>query len=155
MYYQLEKINIYVMNFSENEKADDAIQKIKSGTPFEKISGRWLVKTYVIDRKGNYQSFKSKEQPYLAEAGFKLKLSEVAGPIEYFDPEKGTQFAIIKCVGRRSAKQLSYDDVANIIVNDFKEMNKGKIAEKVERELKRKYDVKIYNDVLAKKLKTS
>ena len=130
------------------------MNEINKGTPFEKTSNRLFVKTYVRDRDGNYESFLSREKPYLADAGFKLGLNEVAGPVEFFDAEKGQQFAIIKCVGKVPQKQLTYDEVKNRIVEDYKNYYRQKISSEVEKQLKSKYDVEIYEDVLSKKLST-
>lgn len=152
LYYQLEKVNIYSMVFPDKEKADEVIQKINNGTAFEKITGRWFVKTFVKNRDGSFSSYLTTEKPYLAEAAFKLKLSDVAGPVEYYDPEKGEQFAVIKCVGLRPEKQLTYDDVRNTIVADFRRMDSVKFFDKNLKELKKKYSVEIYEDVLASKL---
>ncbi|MDZ7723903.1 MAG: peptidylprolyl isomerase [candidate division KSB1 bacterium] len=61
LYYQLKKVNIYAMIFSEEQKAKDVMQRIKNGTPFEEITGRYLVKTFIRDRDGNIKTFKSAE----------------------------------------------------------------------------------------------
>jgi hypothetical protein len=154
LYYQLDKINLYAIVFSEKEKADEAMRKINEGTPFEKVENKLFVKTYLRDREGNYESFLSREKPYLAEAGFKLALNEIAGPVEYFDPEKGQQFAIIKCIGKVNQKQLTYDEVKNRIAEDFKNYHRQKISDEVEKQLKSKYGVEVYEDVLSNKIST-
>lgn len=152
LYYHLKKINIYAMIFPEEKKADEIMQRIKNGTPFEKISGRWFVKTFVRDRNGHVKSYKSQEKPFLGEAAFKLKLNETSGPIEYNDPEKGKQYAIIKCANIRPEKQLLFDDVKNSIAEDFKKYQRKKLTREVREQLWKKYDIEIYKDVLTKKL---
>jgi parvulin-like peptidyl-prolyl isomerase len=155
LYYKLEKVNIYVMVYRDKEKADEVMQQINKGAPFEKITGRWFVKTYVKNRDGSFSSYMSIEKPFLAEAAFKLKLFEVVGPIEYYDPEKDKQFAVIKCVGLRPEKQLAYDDVKNTIVADYRSIDSVKIFDRNIKELKNKYGVEIYEDVLVSKLKAN
>ena len=120
LFYQLKKINIYAMIFPGEKKAEEVMQRIESGTPFEKISGDWFVKTFIRDREGNIKSYFSREEPFLGKAAFKLKLNETAGPVAYNDPEKGKQYAIIKCVNIRPEKQLFFADVKNSIVEDFR-----------------------------------
>jgi hypothetical protein len=88
LYYQLEKINLFAMIFSDKAEADQMWAKIQAGTPFEKASDRWFVKTFIKDRDGQIKSYLSKEPPYLGEAAFKLKEGEVDGVIEYTDPKK-------------------------------------------------------------------
>ena len=148
LYFMLDKVNIYALIFSKKEQADSAEAKIKSGTPFEKLSDRWFVKTYVINREGNYKSFLSGEKPYMANAAFKLKLNETAGPIEYEDDIKGKQYAIIKCVGKQEQKQLIYSEVKNKIAGDFTKVYYEKISKQNEAELKNKFSTKIYNELL-------
>jgi hypothetical protein len=152
LYYQLDKVNVYAMVFADKEKADEAMQKIKSGISFEKVTGRWLVKAYVIDRKRNYLSYMNKEKPLLAEPAFKLGLNEISGPVEYVDPENGKQYAIVKCVEKREQKQLTYDDVKNTIAKDYVEYSTRKLSDETAKQLRKKYNVTIYEDVLAKKL---
>jgi len=152
LYYQLEKKNFYIMIFPHKEKALEVTSKIKEGIPFEKITGRWLVKTYIRDRDGKIKSYKSKEKPLLGETAFKLNLDEITGPIQYNDPEKGEQYAIIKCADIRPEKQLLFDDVKNTIGDDFKNFQRNKLRTELRANLWKKYDIEIYKDVLTKKL---
>ncbi|MGD8779038.1 MAG: peptidylprolyl isomerase [Ignavibacteria bacterium] len=150
IFYQLKKINIYTRIYSDSVKAASEIKEINKGTPFEKVSNRWFVKTFIRERDGSLKSFGSKELPYLAEAAFKLGLNEVAGPVEYLDAEKGKQFAVIKCIRIRPEKQLTYDDVkGKRIVEEFNNYYRQKISDEVEVKLKKKYGVKIFEDVLS------
>ncbi len=150
VFYQLKKINIYTRIYSDSTKAAEEISKIKKGIPFEKISDRWFVKTFIRERDGSLKSFGSKEPPYLAEAGFKLKLNEADGPIAYYDSIKGMQYAVIKCINIRPEKQLTYEDVeGERIIEEFKNYYRQKISDEVEADLYKKYDVEIYKDVLS------
>lgn len=148
LYYQLDKVNIYALIFPNKSDADSAANKIRSGTPFEKIMDRWFVKTYIINREGNYNSFLSKEKPYLAEEAFKLQLGEIAGPVEFEDDIKGKQYAIIKCVGRQNQKQLTYSDVKNKIGNDYRTYYYEKFSKENEIMLKSKFNLEINEAVL-------
>ena len=154
LYYQLEKKNFYVMIFPHKEKAIEATSKINDGIPFEKITGRYLVKTYFRDRDGIIKSYKSKEKPLLGETAFKMNLDEIIGPIQYNDPEKGEQYAILKCVNTRPEKQLYFDDVKNTISDDFKNFQRNKLMTEIKAELWEKYDIEINEDVLSQKIKT-
>jgi len=152
LYYHLEKINLFVMPFAKNQDAEDAMQKIKNGTPFENISGRWLVKTYIKERDGTIKSFRSTEKPQFGEKAFNMVENEVAGPLEYTDPEEGLQYAVIKVKHSRPERQLQYNDVKNTIAEDFNNYYRNKIKQKVEKLLWEKYDVQIYEDVLKERL---
>ncbi len=155
LYYQLEKKNIYAMIYSDEQKAKEVMQKISSGTPFEKISGRWFVKTFIRNRNGEIESYLSQEPPFLGEAAFKLNLNETVGPIQYIDPEKGQQFAVVKCINIRPEKQMLYTDVKKTIIEDYKKYYKVKMIRKVKKQLWEKYNVKIYEDVITSKVKSN
>ncbi len=154
LYYQLEKINLFAMIFSDKAEADQMWAKIQAGTPFEKASDRWFVKTFIKDRDGQIKSYLSKEPPYLGEAAFKLKEGEVDGVIEYTDPQKGRQYAVIKCEKRTPERQLTYDDVRKSIANDFINYHRKQISQQVTQYLYDNYEVTINEKVLAKAIKS-
>ena len=150
IFYQLKKINIYTRIYSDSNKAAEEINVINNGTPFEKVSDRWFVKTFIRERDGTLNSFRSQEPPYLAEAAFKLELNEVDGPIKFKDDEKGVQFAVIKAIHIQPEKQLTYDEVqGKRIDEEFKDFYRQKITDEVNSTLRRKYNVKVFEDVLS------
>jgi len=152
LYYQLAKVNIYAVVDSNKNAMNKLKDKLNQNIPFEKIVPEILVKTYVRRRDGTFDTFLQDEPPFLAESAFKLKLNEVAGPIEYVDPAKGKQYALIKCVGMREEKQLSYDDVNKTIADDFANYHRERIAQSVREHLKKKYTATIYGDALRQNL---
>ena len=83
-----------------------------------------------------------------------MNLDEIIGPIQYNDPEKGEQYAILKCVNTRPEKQLYFDDVKNTISDDFKNFQRNKLMTEIKAELWEKYDIEINEDVLSQKIKT-
>ena len=153
--YQLAKVNICARIYSDSIQAAEEIKKIKNGTPFEKISHSWFNKAFVKERDGKLSSYLSTEPPYLAEASFKLSLNETAGPIKYYDAEKGKQFAVIKCEWIRDEKQPTYEDVKKTIGEEFVEYYRQKITNEVEGQLRKKYKVEIFENVLEKMLSAS
>ena len=76
----------------------------------------------------------------------------MAGPIEYIDPEKGKQYAVIKANHIRPERQLLYSDVKNSIEKDFRDYYRKKILAKNKEQLWQKYDIQIYEDILSQKL---
>ncbi|MBN2423453.1 MAG: peptidyl-prolyl cis-trans isomerase [Calditrichaceae bacterium] len=152
IYYHLHKVNAYVMEFAKKKEAEDAMQKIRDGIPFEKITGRYKVKTYIIDRDGKIKLFRSKEIPVLGEEAIKLKLNESTGPIEYDDPIKGKQYAIIKSADIRPEKQLLYEDVKSSIDQDLIEYYREKVIKENKEALWKKYKIEINEDVLKRRL---
>ena len=149
MYYQLEKRNIFVMVFPNKDEAEKALEKIKQGTPFEKISGSYLVKTYIKDRNGEIKTFRNNDKPVFGEVSFKMKESEVSGPIKFEDASNQTKYAVLKCYHIRPEKQLTFEDVKNTIAKDFRDYYREKIEQEVEKKLMDKYHPVINEDVLA------
>lgn len=154
LYYQLEKINLYAMIYSDKSAAEQIWTKIQQGTPFNEASDRWFVKTFIKDRAGQIKSYLSKEPPYLGEAAFKLQESEVDGIIEYTDSEKGRQYAVVYCKRRIPEKQLTYNEIQGSIKDDFIKYHREKLSREVTKSLNDKYQVTIHDKVLAKILKS-
>ncbi|MEN8250261.1 MAG: peptidylprolyl isomerase [Bacteroidota bacterium] len=152
LFFQFAKVNIYAAVTADEVSTKELLQKLEQGVPFTKLMDRIFVKTFIQDHDGRILSFLNQEEPLLGEDAFKLELNELAGPVEYLDPEKGKQYAIIKCVGRRPAKQLQYSDVQNSIRIEYIESESLRIISEKERVLLDQYDSRIYKDVLAQKM---
>jgi hypothetical protein len=152
LYYQLAKVNIYAVVDSSRDIINEMKHRLEQNVPFEKLAREILVKTYVRGRDGTLDTYLADEPPYLGAGAFKLKLYETAGPIEYYDTAKGKQYALIKCMAIREAKQLTYDDVKNTIADDFMKYYRNKITQATAEKLKKKYVVTIYKHVLDQNL---
>jgi hypothetical protein len=148
LFYQLAKVNIYAVIDSSKKVVDEAKQKLEQNVPFEKLAPEIFVKTYVRGRDGTFDTYLVDEPPYLGEAAFKLKLYETAGPIDFVDSAGGKQYALIKCVGIREEKQLSYEDVEKTIPDDFRRYYREELTRATQDHLKKKYTVTVYTDVL-------
>lgn len=154
LFYQLAKVNIHAVVSSNKAEVDKMWEQIKQGKTFNDVTKNFLVKTFIKTRDGQIKSYLSPEPPFLGEAAFRLKESETDGVIEYQDPEKGKQFAIVKCTHIRPEKQLTYADVQNSIQDEYRKFMKAKITAQVEHDLLDRYPTKIYRDVLKKNIAT-
>ena len=152
LFYQLAKVNLYAVIDSSKKVVEEAKRKLEKNVPFEKLAPEIFVKTYVRGRDGSYDTFLADEPPYLADIAFKLKLYETAGPIEYTDTARGRQYALVKCVGIREEKQLSYEDVKTTIATVFTKYHRDEITRVTQDRLKEKYTVTVYTDVLNREL---
>jgi hypothetical protein len=148
LFYQLAKVNIYAIVDSKKGSISRLRRSLNRNVPFEKLAGRIDVKTYYRDRNGVIKSYLSPEKPFLGEAAFKLKMNDIAGPIEYVDPEKGKQYALIKCIARQEEKQLEYGDVEKRIAAEYNNYYTEKIRKSTLELLKKKYPVDIRWDAL-------
>ncbi|UCE04524.1 MAG: peptidyl-prolyl cis-trans isomerase, partial [bacterium] len=152
LFYQLAKVNIHAVIYSDKAKADKMWAQIQQGKTFHELTKSYLVKTFIKTRDGQIKTFRTDEPAFLGEAAFRLKESETDGVIEYNDPEKGKQFAIIKCTHVRPEKQLTYSDVQNTIHDEYRKFMRAKIEAQVKRDLLDRYPTKIYVDVLKKNI---
>ena len=150
LYYHLEKRNLFVMIFPTKEDAEKASVKINSGTPFEKVTGTYLVRTYIKERNGEIKSYLSDEKPILGKAVFEMKEAEVSGPVKFEDENNQFKYALIKCYHIRPEKQLTFNDVKSSITEDFKNYYRNQIEKEIEERLKSKYHPVINEEVLAK-----
>ena len=150
LYYHLEKRNLFVMVFPTKEDAEKASVKINSGTPFEKVTGTYLVRTYIKERNGEIKSYLSDEKPILGKAVFEMKEAEVSGPVKFEDENNQFKHAVIKCYHIRPEKQLTFNDVKSSITEDFKNYYRNQIEKEIEERLKSKYHPVINEEVLAK-----
>lgn len=150
IFYQLKKVYLYARIYSDSAKAAADMNAIRKGTPFEKVSNAWWNKIYIRERDGSLKAYRTAGGDYLAKAAFKLKLNESAGPVEYYDSTKGKQFAVIKCVQIEPEKQLTYDEVkGKRLRKEFTDYYRRKISAEVEAGLKKKYAVKVFENVLS------
>lgn len=152
LFYQLAKVNIHAAIFPDKTAADQVWAQIQQGKTFHELIKSYLVKTFIKTRDGQVRSFLTNETPFLGESAFKLQESQTDGVIEYNDPEKGVQYAIIKCTNVRPEKQLTYTDVQNTIHDEYRKFMRAQIEAQVERDLLNKYPTKIYRDVLKKNI---
>ncbi len=153
LFHQLAVVNTYVLLYSDAEEARNQWQRITEGAAFEDLADRWLVKSFVRSRDGNIDSHMSTEYPFLGETAFGMEVGEVQGPVEYTDPENGTQYAILKCAARRPEKKLTYDEANTTIEQEFKKYNREKIETSIRKQLWNKHSVKVYPDALLHHLK--
>ena len=131
-------------------------QKHLSGVPFDKLATSWFVKTFAKSRfDDTIRSFLSIEPPFLGNAAFTLAFNEVAGPVKYFDPALGMQYAIIKCIENTPEKQLTLEEARHRIPNDYKNAERQKLVNETAERLKKKYGFKVYKDVLTRNLSSA
>ena len=152
LFYQFAKVNIYAVLAPDEKTILELKRKLDQNVLFEKLTGEVFVKTFILNRDSVVESYLSIEKPFLGKAAFKLKLYETAGPIEYDDPEKGRQYALIKCMAKREEKQLLYQDIEKTVADAYLNFNREKITRVTEEQLREKYPVITYKDNLKQNL---
>ena len=148
LYYQFAKVNLYVIPDSTPGPLEALKRRSDSGTPFEKLVPTILVKTYIRARNGMYNTYLGTEPPYLAAVAFSLSLHEVAGPVAYEDPVRGPMYALVKCAGTQKEQQLSYENVAHRIREDYRDHHRALMEAELRSRLKSKYAVVMRTHVI-------
>ncbi len=152
LYYQLAKVNVYVIFAEDSNKIIELKKKYSEGIPFEKLHNRVFVKRFIRQKDGSIKTDNHEDEPALSKIAFELNLNDVIGPIKYDSPDSTKKYAFIKCVSKREEKQLSYDDVKSNIKDDFIKFYREKVTREIIEKLKVKYDVKIYYENLKSEL---
>ena len=140
------------MVFDSEEEAKKIYNKIISGIEFEKVTGRYLVRTYIRQKNGNFKAspitFPENKKPVFAEKACKMKLKEVSEPFSFIDENGQNKYALIKCVNILPEKQLTYEEAKKTIEEKFKNFYRNKLEKETEKKLAEKYHPKYYYDVL-------
>ncbi|MCX7798276.1 MAG: peptidyl-prolyl cis-trans isomerase [Melioribacter sp.] len=152
LYYQLAKVNIYLIIAPDTLTINKYKEDYKNGIPFERLSNRVLVKRFIKQKSGEIKLEDSNEKSILGELVFNMNVNDVIGPILYEENEREKKYALIKCVYKREEKQLTYDDVKENIRNDYMKYKKEKFSVELNNRLKNKYGVRVFDDVLKEKL---
>ena len=153
LYYQLASSTINALIVSDEDKAQKLWARIENGESFAGLGGIKRLQSYERDRNGDIHPVIGKGYEIIGKQALQLKRKEIVGPIEFTDSKNDTLYAIIQCTSIIPEKQLSYAEVKNRIVNDFKAYHFEMIEKKLMEQLSSKYDVKIYKNVLNRKIK--
>lgn len=154
LYYQLPRVRIFAHVYDDSSKAIEALNRYENGARFEDLEPSYLVRSFQKNRDGDIESYIRRGEPYLGEAAFGLSLNKVAGPISFDHAENGKQFAVIKLTNIVPEKQLSYSEVEDRIVSDYKDFHRKRIVQSVKDDLWSRYPVTIYKDKLRQRIST-
>lgn len=152
LFRQQATVNVYVIIRSDKAETDALRDSVEQGVPFEKLADSWLVKSFVRNEKGEIRSYLSQEEPYLGEVAFELEEGEVRGPVAFDHQEEGRQYALLKLAASRPKKTLTYEEIEGRIADVFTEYHRSRIRAAVEEELRARYPVTVYHDVLDRHL---
>ena len=148
LFWEPAKVNLFVHFYDTRDEAEEAWSRYQNGTEFENLESGFSVRTFIINREGNIQSFMRRETPYLGEAAFSIAQGEVDGPVEFTHDDHGQQFAIVKSGNREEERILEFADVEQRIDRMFHEYHRRDIARQVKDHLWDRYPVSIYKDNL-------
>ncbi|REL38124.1 hypothetical protein DYD21_05805 [Rhodohalobacter sp. SW132] len=152
LFWEPAKVNLFVHFYDTRDEAEAAWSRYQNGAEFENLESGYSVRTFIINREGNIESFMRRETPYLGEAAFSIDQGEVDGPVEFTHDQHGQQFAIIKSANREEERILEIADVENRIDRMFREYHRKEILSQVKADLWDRYPVTIYKDNLQRNI---
>lgn len=152
LFYQLARVNTRIIVRSDKDEIEALWADIQQGVPFEEASSRRLRRSYVQTREGEIVTPFDRDPPYLGEIVFGLQQGEVAGPVAFDLPEEGRRYALILAKDRLEERQLTFEEARGRVAEAFVDHLRQQIEDEVARELRAKYEVTIYDDVLERYL---
>jgi hypothetical protein len=152
LFYQLARVHTEVIVRSDEGEVEALWEEVQQGVPFEEVSSRRLIRSFERTRDGEIVTRFNPEPPYLGEVAFGLEEGEVAGPVAYDDAEEGRLYAIVLATRQLEERQLAFDEVRDRVAEAFVEHHRARIAADVAEELREKYGVTVYENVLEERL---
>lgn len=152
LYYQLHTVTTYMVVSDDRETAEQRLQQYRDGTSFRDLAHEVLVRVYYRDRNGELRTRHSRNELPLGDIVITMQPDEVAGPASYEHPEKGTQYALIYCTRVLEEKQLTFEEVADRVEEDYDEYHRELIEKELLEELYNRYEVVIHRDYLRERM---
>ena len=153
-YYQMGRVIANVILAKDRKSAKQLQEKLKNYESFRRSNERVLIQSFQKDNDGTIMPSRSNDIAALGKHAFNLDESERMGPIQFEHPEKGKMYALLECEGKTKAKQLSFEEsLKQGLEKDLKKQIRKKIKKEKLAELRNKYDVTIYKNVLREKIK--
>lgn len=149
LFYQLARVNTEIIVRKDKEEIAALLKEVEAGAPFKEVSSRRLLRSFQRSREGAIEAINTREPPYLGEVAFGLREGEIAGPVAYDDAEQGRLYAIVLATRRLDERQLSFDEVEERVKEAFLDHHEAKLAERIASELRERYRVTVYREVLA------
>lgn len=147
------RARIFVLEFDQQEAAQQAWARYNSGTSFENLTSGYAVRSFTKNDAGEIRSYMSRELPYLGEVAFSMQEGDVEGPIAYQHAEKGQRYAIVKSHSNRTAHTPSFSDLQqSYLERSFQSYHERVLARRVKKEIWEKYPVSIYEKHLSEQI---
>ena len=150
-YYQLKQTNIKVLPVSDKSAAERLWEELE-GESLSSVRGTKLAQSYQKDLNGKIRSLWGKGDTRIGRQAMQLKVGELAGPIELKKSES-PRFAIIECISVTPEMQLPYDSVKDQVARDYMSCQFERIENKEMQKLADTYKIKLYKNVLNRKIR--
>lgn len=121
-YYSEPMVNVKEILISDEKTALELLQKIENGADFSILANEYSIRKWAAANGGELGYFENGQFKPLDKFAFSSKIGDIAGPIK-----NGSEFSIIKIIGKRRKSQLPYNEVKIRI--------RGEILKKKEAEI--------------------
>ncbi|MDI6402305.1 peptidyl-prolyl cis-trans isomerase [Balneolaceae bacterium ANBcel3] len=154
VFYQLRTVFTHIITADTEDEILRLKAEYEAGTPFNVLAHRIQRRTITRDRDGKvYVRNHRTPQPHLEPLAIDLEANDIIGPVEFNDPQKGWAPALVLAQRVLPEKQLSFDEVSEIIEREFKSHHRAIINDKLISEIRSRYDHHFYEEHLVNQLK--
>ena len=146
-YYSEPMVNVKEILVSNEKTAREILQKIEDSTNFSILANEYSIRKWAAANGGELGYFQIGQFKPLDKIAFSSKIGDIVGPIQ-----NGSEFSIIKIIGKRRKSKLPYRDVKSQIRGEIlKEMEAGIYIKTINR-VRSKHKISINSELFRKEI---
>lgn len=150
-YTEPEKVRVWDIQLQTKEEAEEVLKQIRAGANFSKTAREKTLRIWTREKDGDLGYIDVNHYPNIAAAALEMKPGQIGGPIKDSDSDK---HSIIKVGDRKPSQAKPLKDLRSGIKRNILAIRKDEAGKKRLDELRQKYGVEIFNEVLESTVKT-
>ncbi len=149
LYYQKAKSVLHVVLADNPDEAAECWKKLQRSDSFKRTDYRVQFFPFIKTKEDVVEPVRKNTPKGLEKFAFTMNLSEKKGPVQVTDPNDTVKYALIECVEKRPARQLSFEEtLVTSLEKDLTTTLKKEIEQDMLDRLRRKYPVRLYPEVI-------
>ncbi|MDH4222591.1 MAG: peptidylprolyl isomerase [candidate division Zixibacteria bacterium] len=150
-YYQKNKdkyidpaqVQILEILVRTEKEALDLLRQLRAGADFKELAQEKTLRTLAKERGGDIGTITRSTDPELFEAAFKLKKSEIGGPVHLLQSPAGEGYSVIKLLEKKEQKQKTLEEIEPQVRGAVTFEKKNALSMKWVAELRAKTEIDI------------
>ena len=135
-YYSEPMVNIKEILVSDENSAEEVLKKLENGVDFSILVKEYSNRKWTAVNGGELGYFQSGQFKPLDKFALSSKIGDIVGPIKI-----GSEFAIIKVIGKRKKRQLLYEEVKSRVRREILRETEAEIYTKVVSRVRSKHKI--------------
>ena len=135
-YYSEPMVNIKEILVSDENSAEEVLKKLENGVDFSILVKEYSNRKWTAVNGGELGYFQSGQFRPLDKFALSSKIGDIVGPIKI-----GSEFAIIKVIGKRKKRQLLYEEVKSRVRREILRESEAEIYTKVVSRVRSKHKI--------------